>query len=126
MRDKKCRFIKGFHSPTEWKKGEHSSPKTEFKKGHCVPKGKDSLNWKGGISQSYYRRIAEEHLGRKLKKNEGVHHIDMDKKNNNCNNYFVYEEESNHTKLHHSVDKLIAPLMKKEIIGFEDGEYFIR
>jgi len=41
---------KGKPAWNKGKQGIHLSPKTEFKQGHKVPKGKDSWAWKGGVS----------------------------------------------------------------------------
>lgn len=46
-----------------------------------------------------HRKIMEEHLGRKLKDNEIVHHKDMNKLNNDINNLQIVSR-SEHIKLH--------------------------
>ena len=79
-----------------FKRGVRSNLKGEFKKGH--------LPWNEGRSKGYinfygykcwwnddkdyleHRKVLEEHLGRKLKSEEIVHHIDGDKQNNDLNN----------------------------------------
>lgn len=99
------------------KKGKHYSPSTEFKKG-------DRGHWQGGVSEhngyimifspdhpnkdknGYYRKhrlIMEKHLGRYLDKQEVVHHIDGDKKNNHLSNLLLLPNESEHKKLHKDV-----------------------
>lgn len=47
-----------------------------------------------------HRLIAEEKLGRRLSKNEIVHHIDEDKSNNHPDNLEVLTSRSEHAKLH--------------------------
>lgn len=47
-----------------------------------------------------HRYVMEKYLGRKLKENEYVHHIDFDKTNNDINNLFLFETNSLH-KLYH-------------------------
>jgi hypothetical protein len=47
-----------------------------------------------------HRYIMEQHLGRKLAKNEEVHHLDGDKLNNDINNLIVLSK-ADHTKLHY-------------------------
>ena len=46
-----------------------------------------------------HRFIMEKHLGRKLKRNEVVHHIDGNKRNNNINNLKLMTL-SEHSKMH--------------------------
>lgn len=46
-----------------------------------------------------YRKLAEKKLGRKLKEDEVVHHIDGDHTNNNLDNLEVMNE-AEHTRLH--------------------------
>lgn len=50
-------------------------------------------------AQRYHRIMAEQILGRKLKKGEVVHHIDENKLNNSFDNLIVLSR-SDHTKLH--------------------------
>lgn len=73
-------------------------------------------NWKGGktntaqgyvsvrektnVSKLEHRLVMEKHLGRKLKKDEVVHHIDGDKKNNEINNLMLFASNSDHIKHH--------------------------
>ena len=85
-----------YYSSGQFKKGQHSSPKTEFKKGRNAPKGKDNPCWKGGRTTHMgyiivstpnnryengsmkrifeHRLIMEQKLNRQLLPNEIVHH----------------------------------------------------
>lgn len=54
-RDKWGRFMKGFHPKTEFKKGQHTSPSTEFKK-EQKPWNKNLKGWNAGEKNSMYGR----------------------------------------------------------------------
>ena len=69
-----------------------------------LPIGKKNGHWKHGLTYQGYRRVningqrmlihtvvMEKHLGRKLEKGEGIHHIDLNKLNNNIANIEFYE-----------------------------------
>ncbi len=47
-----------------------------------------------------HRYVAEKILGRKLKDEEVVHHVDEDKENNKENNLIVFVSISDHTRFH--------------------------
>lgn len=90
-------------------------------------KGKISGHWKGGIieddrgyvliwkpehpqsnSKGYvkeHRLVMEKKLGRFLKENEVVHHIDFNKKNNLVNNLMLFKSQSEHKKYHWDIEK---------------------
>lgn len=96
-------------------------------------------NVKGYIAQ--HRWVMEKHLGRYLKpvirfksgKNKGkikqhgelVHHIDMDKHNNDISNLSLCTSVSHHINVHASYNKICADLMKLGIVGFKDDEYYL-
>jgi len=73
-----------------------------------------------------YIVIAQEKIGRELRDGEGVHHIDMNNKNNNPENLYIYENNSKHQKIHGSLNRLVAELLKNNIIEFKDDKYWIR
>lgn len=47
-----------------------------------------------------HRIVAEEKLGRPLKKGEIVHHIDEDKRNNDPDNIIVFSSQAEHARHH--------------------------
>lgn len=107
----RCRSC-GNKGRTAWNKGKNS-PKTA---------GKNSVHWKGGkrINSSGYleiyipehpfanklkliaehRLIVEKKIGRYLKPEEIVHHIDENKLNNKIENLMLFKSNQKHTKFH--------------------------
>ena len=53
-----------------------------------------------GKTRQVHRLVMEEHLGRKLKSSEVIHHIDGDKQNNKIDNLILFPTKSAHTKFH--------------------------
>jgi hypothetical protein len=103
--------------------------------------GKNHPNWKGGECMSWgYNRVyapnrgraskytyehvlvAEKKIGRLLKRNEHVHHIDANKLNNNPENLIVLNP-SEHRLLHRQLEKLALELVIKGEIVYRNGEY---
>ena len=95
---------KGIMKPnsTSFKKGEHPSKKTQFKKGDEKITGENNPNWKGGISYEPYSVDWTKTLRRSIRERDkytcqicgkpqedvihNVHHIDYDKQNSNPSN----------------------------------------
>ena len=77
-----------------------------------------------------HRRVIELILGRKLEKDEHVHHIDMDKLNYSYDNLWL-TDNSNHRKAHHSYNQICESLMnnynKYSGVNFNSklGEYYL-
>lgn len=84
------------------------------------PKGNNAKNRK------VYRNQAEKLIKRKLVKNESVHHIDCDNKNNRQDNLHVFESYSDHRRAHSSIERLVKPLLEKGIIEFDRDEGLYR
>ena len=66
----------------------------------------------------------EKHTGKLPQKNEVLHHIDLDKRNNDYSNLFLCGHRK-HLEIHRKIEKLIRPLMEKGFIKFIDGDYFL-
>jgi len=73
---------------TAWRKGQHFSPATEFKKGENL--GEKHPNWKGGkrTYRSIYAKSIKNILCEKCgsEKNIHIHHIDKNRDNNKLDN----------------------------------------
>ena len=73
--------------------------------------------WKGG-GKCYYgliaRKVMEQHLGRKLKPGETVHHIDFDYTNNVIDNLHLFPDGGKHTAYHEMLKGFVREAMKNE------------
>ena len=65
-----------------------------------------------------HRYIIEQVLGRHLESAERVHHINGRKRDNRIDNLFLCASDAIHSKAHHSVVKLLAPLLERGLIFF--------
>jgi hypothetical protein len=75
-------------------------------------KGNKNRNWKGGVNQIYYQRLAKENLLPNCyfcnsKKDLGIHHLDENRKNNNLKNLVVVCK-SCHKKVHYILKKRLG------------------
>jgi len=102
-----------------FKKGEHRSPKTEFKKGEKPSNFKGGKKYVEGYIYVYkfdhpyarkryvaeHRLIMEEIIGRYLKEDEVVHHINGVKDDNRIDNLMLFPNRSAHSSFRHCGDK---------------------
>ncbi len=68
--------------------------------------------------------VAEIALGRKLRRNEKVHHIDGNSLNNDHNNLSVMSNKK-HKEAHWSLQRCVASLFRKGYVVFQKGRYSI-
>ena len=68
--------------------------------------------------------VVEKQMKRLPNKGEVVHHIDLDKLNNDISNLYVCGHKE-HSICHRSIERLIKPLLEREIIRFEEGVYIL-
>lgn len=70
--------------------------------------------------------VMENHIGRKLKKGEVVHHIDGDKHNNNISNLDLCTIEE-HNNCHAKSELIVFELYKKGLVGYDTNQkkYFV-
>lgn len=93
-----------------------------------MPVDHNKCKWKHGKTYNGYPRITidkkrvlehvwvmENHLGRKLQKKECVHHLDMNKENNDLSNLFLFKNQSDHQKCHISMEKCGFDLFNEKI-----------
>ena len=72
-----------------------------------------------------HKTIIENKIRRKLNKGEIVHHIDLDKRNNEESNLHLCKDRTTHNGCHHSLELAAAQLIKTKHIIFENGKYRI-
>jgi len=124
-------------------KQRRGKPSPKLGKTYKHLRGENSSQWKGGKyigSDGYvnilvdnrhhkitgWKRYKKEHvlvmekiLNRKLKKGESIHHIDVDKQNNNVDNLIIYTDEQDHKNMHKSLEKIGIDLLKLGFVIFD-------
>lgn len=126
--NRKCR-----ESETEWFMDDNPSNHNYGYMIKYVCKIQKYGKWKGNLHRVkifQHRWVMEQHLGRKLTAAEQVHHIDMNKANNDLSNLWVCSR-SEHGKAHYSFNRICEELMgnfnKYSDIRFnvETGKYYL-
>jgi hypothetical protein len=79
--------------------------KTKNGRGYIFIYNKDDRYKGNHISE--HRLVMEKHLGRHLKSEEVVHHIDRDITNNNIENLHLFNNNNEHAKYHQDMIKII-------------------
>lgn len=101
--------------------------KAKLRKGLSFPVCDNQYEYVGRKGLRNYRDIAAAVLGRELKPFEHVHHIDVNKLNNNPINLFVCNSPEHHGRTHAQLDNylygLVHTLMESGIVKFENGKY---
>lgn len=110
-----------------------------------LAKGSNNPNWKGGMmirndgyiyrycpnhpfgnkSSNYmmeHRLVMEKHLGRYLKLEESIHHLDYDKSNNNIDNLHLFFSEKEHQAHHQMLFSAVADELKMMGLNMKVGQ----
>ena len=66
-----------------------------------------------------HRAVVEKRIGRSLRSDEIVHHIDADKSNNASSNLYVFKSRSAHRKAHSTLESIIPGLLELGVIEFD-------
>ncbi len=120
---------------TPWNKDKHWSKEMKNKLSNAhkgLNTGKKNYFWKGGIikrkdyiyiwspnhpytnNDNYiaeHRLVMETHLGRYLKPEEKVHHLDGDVTNNKIENLYLFLNKSKHTTYHHFLKNCVRGIL---------------
>lgn len=102
---------------TSWK--AFAGPK-EYKKGYRVFNLHSDTRRVGE-----HRLVMEKHLGRALLPHERIHHINAVKRDNRIENLYLCADSAAHQLVHHSITKLLAPMLAEGTLRFNHntGEY---
>lgn len=73
---------------------------SRIKRGNLLRGRGEGKTYTKRLGKHEHRLVAEEKLGRPLRKGEVVHHIDGDYKNNDPNNLMILPSQREHVKLH--------------------------
>lgn len=87
-------------------------------------RGEESRGRKDGYKLEHHL-VVEEGIGRKLEKNEIVHHINGNKLDNRLENLWVFNSISLHRQSHGSLEDVAMILVSQGVIVFDNGKYFI-
>lgn len=114
-----------FECGIEFNRGKPKKRRSNSNPGFRIRHRPERRRLKNGKRIALHRYIMEQHLKRSLNESETVHHIDCDSYNNEIDNLFLFSNESEHIKGHHSLEPLVKFLISKEIIIFRNGRYHL-
>jgi len=66
-----------------------------------------------------HKKVMQDAIGRPLKREEVIHHIDGDKLNNNINNLYLCPSLSHHRDIHNNLEQVAFHLVKMGVIIFD-------
>lgn len=69
--------------------------------------------------------VMEKKLGRVPRSDEPIHHIDLNRLNNDPSNLHLCSGNSDHLKIHSSLDSVARELIRSGVIKFTDGVYHL-
>ena len=65
----------------------------------------------------------EKHLGRTPTREEHIHHIDLDRANYHISNLHLCRSNSEHQRIHASINKVMSQLIKAGMVRFDGSKY---
>ena len=80
-----------------------------------------------GVRTPLHRHVVEQRIGRKLTKEERVHHINGDKTDYRSENLYLCSDKAEHGNVHDSLEKVAFELVKSGVIKFDPvkGCYYL-
>jgi len=116
-----------------WNKGIKQSPRkvgNTYVNNHGYVEvwvGKHTDERSAGGYQKEHRVFVELDIGRRLSKQELVHHVDGDKTNNNKDNLVLCSGDFEHRKIHGQLERISFELVRKGLIKFDHKtkQYFL-
>jgi hypothetical protein len=80
--------------------------------------GRLVVGFRSGKPVYQHRAVVEKNIGRALKSDEIVHHINFDKDDNSLGNLHVFEGRAAHRTAHMSFESVVPILMQKGLLTF--------
>jgi hypothetical protein len=109
-------------------------------------RGENHGSWKGGmvVKNGYPMKYMPDHprrlnipyvpmhvleiekaIGRVPRRDEPIHHVDLDKMNYKLPNLYLCKSHSEHAQIHAELDRLVALLIRNGTVRFKDGHYYL-
>jgi len=112
---------KGHEKPQEERKRKDYTSVDGYLMTYSPDSDKDSKS-KWASYKKLHRVLMEKELGRSLRKNERVHHLDGVKTNNTVENLWLADGHSRHRKAHTSLQDVGYELYRKGLVIFDKKE----